>query len=62
MIKKDAIVVGLGVSKDKQGKLAGDLDFKALSQKASLITPNFGGIGPMTIACLFQNLMKITNY
>jgi len=59
MIKKDAIVVGLGVSRDKNGKMAGDLDFKALSKKASLLTPNFGGIGPMTIACLFQNLVKL---
>ena len=59
LIKKDAIVVGLGVSIDKQAKMAGDLDFKALSKKASLLTPNFGGIGPMTIACLFQNLIKL---
>lgn len=60
-IKKGAIVVGLGVCKDKNGKMAGDLDFKALSAKASYLTPNFGGIGPLTIACLFQNLIKLSN-
>ena len=59
MIKDGAIVVGLGVCRDESGKMAGDLDFRNLSSKVSFITPNFGGIGPMTIACLFQNLVNL---
>lgn len=58
MIKANTIVVGLGVSKDESGKMAGDLDFKNLSTKASYLTPNFGGIGPLTVACLLQNVIN----
>lgn len=58
MIKDGTVVVGLGVCQDNYGKMAGDLDFKSLSVKASHLTPNFGGIGPMTVACLLQNVIN----
>jgi len=57
MIKTNTVVVGLGVSKDESGKMAGDLDFAHLSTLASYLTPNFGGIGPLTVACLLKNVI-----
>lgn len=54
MVKKDAIVIDVGINRiDK--KLVGDVDFEKVSQKASLITPVPGGIGPMTRALLMKN-------
>ena len=43
----------------KKGKLVGDVDFKEVSKKASYITPVPGGVGPMTVACLLENLVKL---
>lgn len=60
MVKKDTIVIGAGFGRDLQtGKLAGDLDFESLSRVCSYLTPNTGGVGPLTIACLLENLVKI---
>ena len=56
MVKKGAVVVDVGISKVK-GKVAGDVDFKEVKKVASYITPVPGGIGPMTIASLLQNVV-----
>ncbi|PJE68879.1 bifunctional methylenetetrahydrofolate dehydrogenase/methenyltetrahydrofolate cyclohydrolase [Candidatus Shapirobacteria bacterium CG10_big_fil_rev_8_21_14_0_10_38_14] len=58
MIKRGAVVIDAGTSLWK-GKLVGDVDFKSVSKKASYITPVPGGVGPMTVACLIENLTKI---
>jgi len=62
MVKDKSIVIGLGVCQDTLGKMAGDLDFKSLSAKTSHLTPNFGGIGPMTVACLLKNVINSHTY
>jgi len=56
MIKKRAVVIDAGAIM-KNGKLAGDVDFKSVSKKASFLTPMPGGVGPMTVACLLKNLV-----
>ena len=58
MVKNGAIIIDAGTS-TKEGKLLGDVDFKSVSKKASYITPVPGGVGPMTVACLLQNLVKL---
>ena len=55
MVKESAIVIDVGINRDEDGKLCGDVDFESVKQKASLITPVPGGVGPMTIAMLMQN-------
>ena len=55
MVKEGAIVIDVGINRDEDGKLCGDVDFESVKQKASLITPVPGGVGPMTIAMLMQN-------
>lgn len=57
MIKEGAIVIDFGYS-NKDGKIAGDADYDPVSQKASLITPVPGGMGPLVVAALFDNLVK----
>jgi methylenetetrahydrofolate dehydrogenase (NADP+) / methenyltetrahydrofolate cyclohydrolase len=54
-IKPGAVVIDVGMNRDSNGKLCGDVDTAAASQHASWITPVPGGVGPMTIACLLQN-------
>jgi methylenetetrahydrofolate dehydrogenase (NADP+) / methenyltetrahydrofolate cyclohydrolase len=58
MVKPGAIVIDVGINRLPDGKLAGDVDFAAVSQVASLITPVPGGVGPMTIAMLLANTVK----
>lgn len=58
MVKQDAVVVDVGINRNKAGKLCGDVDFAKVSRKASYITPVPGGVGPLTIAMLLQNLLK----
>jgi len=58
MVKDDVIIVDIGVSRTKEGKLVGDVDFEAVSKKCSFITPSPGGVGPMTIAMLLSNTLK----
>ena len=60
MVKTGAIVIDVGVNK-VDGKLVGDVDFKAVAKKASFISPVPGGIGPMTVACLMENVIKTFN-
>lgn len=55
MIKEGAVVVDVGMNRDENGKLCGDVDFDSVSRKASFITPVPGGVGPMTIAMLLTN-------
>ncbi len=55
MIKKDAIVIDVGMNHTAEGKLCGDVDFENVKDIASYITPVPGGVGPMTIAMLMQN-------
>lgn len=58
MVKKGVVIVDAGTSFYK-GKLTGDVDFKSISKKAKYITPVPGGVGPMTVACLIENLLVI---
>jgi methylenetetrahydrofolate dehydrogenase (NADP+)/methenyltetrahydrofolate cyclohydrolase len=58
LVKEGVIVIDAGTSL-KRGRLVGDVDFKSVSKKASYITPVPGGVGPMTVACLLENLVKL---
>lgn len=55
MVKDGAVVIDVGINRKDDGKLTGDVDFDAVSEKASYITPVPGGVGPMTIAMLLYN-------
>src|SRR4030095_2810650 len=57
-VKEGAIVIDVGINRDGQGKLCGDVDFAAASERASWITPVPGGVGPMTIATLVANTLQ----
>lgn len=57
MVKKGAVIVDVGINRE-DNKLYGDVDFDKVKNKASYITPVPGGIGPMTVAMLFYNLIK----
>jgi methylenetetrahydrofolate dehydrogenase (NADP+) / methenyltetrahydrofolate cyclohydrolase len=57
MIKKDAVVIDAGVC-FVDGKMYGDINFEEVSQKASLVTPTPGGVGPLTVAKLVENTIK----
>lgn len=58
MVKPGAVVIDAGISK-KNGKTLGDVDFEAVKNVASFITPVPGGVGPMTIACLAGNIARL---
>ena len=58
MIKDGAVVIDVGINRSEDGKLTGDVDFENVEKKASYITPVPGGVGPMTIAMLMNNVMK----
>ncbi len=57
MIKEGAVVIDVAVNRDADGRLCGDVDFEAVSQKASCITPVPGGVGPVTRAILMENTL-----
>ncbi|HET9762331.1 MAG TPA: tetrahydrofolate dehydrogenase/cyclohydrolase catalytic domain-containing protein, partial [Casimicrobiaceae bacterium] len=57
-IKPGAIVIDVGINRDGQGKLCGDVDFAAAKERAGWITPVPGGVGPMTIATLLANTLR----
>ncbi len=57
MIKEGAVVIDVGMDRDENGKLCGDVDFESAKEKASYITPVPGGVGPMTIAMLMKNTL-----
>ena len=58
MVKTGAVVIDVGINRNDEGKLVGDVDFENVSKKASYITPVPGGVGPMTIAMLMENVVK----
>ena len=58
MIKDGAVVIDVGINRDDNGKIIGDVDFENVSKKSSYITPVPGGVGPMTIAMLMNNVIK----
>lgn len=55
MVKDGAVVIDVGMDRDENGKLCGDVDYDAVKDKASYITPVPGGVGPMTITMLLYN-------
>ena len=57
MIKEGAVVIDVGMDRDEEGKLCGDVDFESAEKKAGYITPVPGGVGPMTIAMLMKNTL-----
>ncbi len=59
-VKSGAVVVDVGISRDEEGKIKGDVEFEEVSKVASLITPVPGGIGPMTIAMLMENTLELS--
>lgn len=64
MVKDGAVVIDVGMDRDENGKLCGDVDFENVKEKCSFITPVPGGVGPMTISMLMQNTLtaaKIQN-
>ena len=58
MIKDGAVIIDVGINRNEDGKITGDVDFENVSKKASYITPVPGGVGPMTIAMLMNNVIK----
>lgn len=58
MVKPEAVVIDVGINRNEQGKVCGDVDFDEVSKIASYITPVPGGVGPMTIAMLMTNIVK----
>ena len=59
-IQKGAILIGVGIRRDKKGKLVGDYDEKSVAKVASFYTPTPGGVGPITVAMLMKNLVEET--
>lgn len=57
MISEGAVVIDVGINRDENGKLCGDVDFENVKDKCSYITPVPGGCGPMTVAMLMQNTL-----
>lgn len=62
MVKEGAVVIDVGMDRDENGKLCGDVDFENVKDKCSYITPVPGGVGPMTIATLMKNTVKAAKF
>ena len=60
MVKENSVVIDVGINRLDNGKITGDVDFESVKEKASYITPVPGGVGPMTIAMLMNNVIKAT--
>lgn len=58
MVREGTIVVDIGINRNEEGKIVGDVDYDAVAPKTSYITPVPGGVGSMTVAMLFQNIWK----
>jgi methylenetetrahydrofolate dehydrogenase (NADP+)/methenyltetrahydrofolate cyclohydrolase len=58
MVKPGAVVIDVGMNRNDEGKLCGDVDFEGVKEVASHITPVPGGVGPMTITMLLVNTME----
>ena len=57
-VKKDSIVIDVGINVKQDNKLCGDVDFDSVSKVASYISPVPGGVGPLTVACLVSNTIQ----
>ena len=57
MVKDGAVIIDVGMNRNAEGKLTGDVDFAECEPKASYITPVPGGVGPMTITMLMKNTL-----
>lgn len=60
MVKENAVIIDVGINRLEDGKITGDVDYENVKEKASYITPVPGGVGPMTIAMLMNNVIKAT--
>ena len=60
MVKQSSVVIDIGINRLENGNITGDVDFEKVKEKASYITPVPGGVGPMTIAMLMNNVIKAT--
>lgn len=60
MVKEGAVVIDVGINRNSEGKVCGDVDFETVKDIASSITPVPGGVGPMTVAMLMNNVVKAT--
>ena len=60
MVKQNAVIIDVGINRKDDGKITGDVDFESVKEKASYITPVPGGVGPMTVAMLMNNVIKAT--
>ncbi len=58
MVKDGAVVIDVGMNRNEEGKLSGDVDFEGVKEKCAAITPVPGGVGPMTIAMLMKNTVR----
>ncbi len=61
-VKPGAVVIDVGINRDAQGHLCGDVDFAAAAARAAWITPVPGGVGPMTVATLMQNTLEAAEH
>ncbi|MBE7706272.1 MAG: bifunctional 5,10-methylenetetrahydrofolate dehydrogenase/5,10-methenyltetrahydrofolate cyclohydrolase [Cyanobacteria bacterium SIG30] len=59
MVKNGAVVIDVGISRDENNKITGDVDFENVKEIAGYITPTPGGVGPMTVAELMQNTFEL---
>ena len=58
MVKPGAVVIDVGINRQADGKLCGDVDFESAREVAAYITPVPGGVGPMTITMLLANTLE----
>ncbi|MBI2529639.1 MAG: bifunctional methylenetetrahydrofolate dehydrogenase/methenyltetrahydrofolate cyclohydrolase FolD [Candidatus Diapherotrites archaeon] len=58
MVKKNAVIIDVGINRLGDGKIVGDVNFDEVSKVAGYITPVPGGVGPMTVACLMKNVLE----
>lgn len=61
-VKDGAVVINVGLTRNANGKLVGDVDFENVKHKTSYITKNIGGVGLLTVACLMDNVVKLYEY
>ena len=61
MVKEDSIIVDVGTNKIDNNYIVGDVDYSAVFSKAGFITPVPGGVGPVTVAMLLYNTLKLAN-
>jgi methylenetetrahydrofolate dehydrogenase (NADP+)/methenyltetrahydrofolate cyclohydrolase len=57
-IKSGSIVIDVGINRNQDGSLGGDIEYSSASQRAGWITPVPGGVGPMTVASLIENTLE----